>query len=104
MDYARHVKPIFAAHCVSCHGPTKQKADLRLDLFARIKQGGNSGPAVVPNKSADSRLIQALTGSNPDVAKMPPKGAVPLHGAGASIRPQLPEGRRPPPGRRQPET
>jgi mono/diheme cytochrome c family protein len=77
VDYARDVKPIFAAHCASCHGPTKQKADLRLDLYPRIKQGGNSGPAVVPNKSADSLLIQAITGSKPNVTKMPPKGAVP---------------------------
>ncbi|MBO0698221.1 MAG: PSD1 domain-containing protein [Zavarzinella sp.] len=77
VDYARDVKPIFAAHCAACHGPTKQKADLRLDLYARIKQGGNSGPTIVPNKSADSLLIQALTGANPDVAKMPPKGTVP---------------------------
>ncbi|HKB01249.1 MAG TPA: PSD1 and planctomycete cytochrome C domain-containing protein [Gemmataceae bacterium] len=76
VDYARDIKPIFAAHCASCHGPTKQKSDLRLDLYARIKQGGNSGPAVVPNKSADSLLIQAVTGSKPDVTKMPPKGAV----------------------------
>ena len=77
VDYARDVKPILAAHCVSCHGPKQQKSELRLDLYARVKQGGNSGPAVVPNKSAESRLIQAVTGSNPDVAKMPPKGAVP---------------------------
>jgi len=77
VDYARDVKPIFAAHCATCHGPTKQKADLRLDLYARIKQGGNSGPAIAPNKSADSLLIQAVTASKPDVARMPPKGAVP---------------------------
>src|SRR4051812_44946891 len=77
VDYARDVKPIFAAHCASCHGPAKQKADLRLDLYARIKRGGNSGPAIAPNRSADSLLIQAVTGSKPDVTKMPPKGTVP---------------------------
>ena len=31
VDYVRDVKPIFAAHCTTCHGPSKQKADLRLD-------------------------------------------------------------------------
>jgi len=77
IDYARDVKPIFATHCVSCHGPTKQKADLRLDLYARITRGGNSGPAIVPKKSEESRLIQAVTGSKGDVTKMPPKGDLP---------------------------
>src|SRR5579864_4438354 len=74
VDYARNVKPILAAHCTSCHGPTKPKAELRFDLYARIKQGGNSGPAITPGKSAESLMIQAVTGSKPDVAKMPPKG------------------------------
>jgi mono/diheme cytochrome c family protein len=74
VDYARDVKPIFAAHCTSCHGPAKQKADLRLDLFARIQKGGNSGPAIVPKKASESLLIHAVTGSKPDVSRMPPKG------------------------------
>ena len=75
VDYARDVKPILAAHCTSCHGPAKPKADLRLDLYARVKEGGNSGPAITPGKSADSLLVHAVTGSKPDVSKMPPKGS-----------------------------
>src|SRR5262245_37333876 len=74
VDYTRDVKPIFTAHCASCHGPTKPKADLRLDLYDRIQRGGNSGPAITPKKAADSLLIHAVTGSKPDVTKMPPKG------------------------------
>jgi mono/diheme cytochrome c family protein len=74
VDYARDIKPIFAAHCASCHGPKSTKADLRLDAYSRIKQGGNTGPAIVPGKSGESLLIHAVTGSNPDVSKMPPKG------------------------------
>src|SRR5262245_4016412 len=77
VDYARDVKPIFAAHCTTCHGPTKQKADLRLDLYARIQRGGNSGPAIVPNESAESLLIHAVTGSKEEVTRMPPKGELP---------------------------
>ena len=74
VDYVRDVKPIFAANCTVCHGRIKQKADLRLDLYANIKRGGQSGLAIVPQKAAESRLIQAVTGSNADVEKMPPKG------------------------------
>jgi mono/diheme cytochrome c family protein len=76
VDYVRDVKPIFAANCVTCHGPTKPKGDRRLDLYARIKLGGNTGPAFLPGKSADSLLIHAITASKPDVSKMPPKGAL----------------------------
>jgi mono/diheme cytochrome c family protein len=77
VDYTRDVKAIFAAHCATCHGPSKQKADLRLDLYPRIKRGGNSGPAVVPQKAGESLLIHAVTGAKPDVAKMPPKDTLP---------------------------
>ena len=73
VDFARDVRPIFAKHCVSCHGPDKQRGGLRLDSASAARQGGNSGPAVVPGKSAESRMILALSGSK-DVAKMPPKG------------------------------
>ncbi|HVK07403.1 MAG TPA: DUF1549 domain-containing protein, partial [Gemmataceae bacterium] len=77
VDYTRDVRPIFAAHCVSCHGPTKAQAELRLDLYARIKEGGNSGPAVVAGKPGESRILQAIAGDKPDVSRMPPKGTVP---------------------------
>src|SRR5262245_3870951 len=76
VDYTRDVKPIFAAHCVACHGPTKSKAELRLDLYSGIKEGGISGPAVVAGKPAESRFLQALAGDK-DVTRMPPKGTVP---------------------------
>src|SRR5436305_1909102 len=42
VDYLRDVKPIFAKHCVACHGPSKHRADLRLDTAAHAMQGGNS--------------------------------------------------------------
>src|SRR5436190_89553 len=61
VDYVRDVKPILAANCIICHGPTKQKGDLRLDLYARIKLGGNSGPVVIPKKAAASEMIRRLS-------------------------------------------
>lgn len=76
VDYTRDIKPILTANCVSCHGPTKEKSGLRVDTYARLKQGGNSGPGFVAKKSADSLLIHAVKGSH-DVAKMPPKGELP---------------------------
>lgn len=73
VDYARDIQPILAKHCYLCHGPDKQKSDLRLDSVAKALEGGNSGPALVPGKSAESLLIQAVTGGG-DAEKMPPEG------------------------------
>jgi len=67
------VKPVLAAQCFKCHGPDKQKGGLRLDSRAAALEGGNSGPAFVPGKSSDSKLIHAAVGTDPDL-KMPPTG------------------------------
>jgi hypothetical protein len=75
VDFARDVRPILTARCTSCHGAKKQRSGLRLDSAGAVRAGGNSGPAVVPGKSSESRLIQAVTGGTDDVPVMPPKGA-----------------------------
>jgi hypothetical protein len=72
-DYTRDVKPLLAKNCISCHGPDKQRASLRLDSAAAIAKGSNSGPVIVPRDSAASLLIKAVSGAD-KVAPMPPKG------------------------------
>jgi cytochrome c553 len=67
IDFDRDVKPIFARHCVSCHGPDKQKNGLRLDRKA------DAASSLVAGKSADSLLFQLVTGQDKD-RPMPPKG------------------------------
>ena len=68
VDYTRQVKPIFARHCISCHGPQTQRNSLRLDSASGILDGGNHGPAVAPGKSAESLLVKAVTGAKGVVA------------------------------------
>ena len=46
-DYLAIVKPVLRERCYACHGALKQEAGLRLDTGAAIRQGGDSGPAVV---------------------------------------------------------
>jgi mono/diheme cytochrome c family protein len=74
VDYLRDIQPILTKHCTACHGATKQRASLRLDSVRAARLGGNSGPALVPGKSDDSRLLIAVCGGNDDVTTMPPKG------------------------------
>jgi len=70
-DYRRDVKPIFSSRCYSCHGALRQKAGLRLDTGALIRKGSRSGPVVVPGKSDESALIDAVMGK--DRIRMPPE-------------------------------
>ncbi|HWE39848.1 MAG TPA: PSD1 and planctomycete cytochrome C domain-containing protein [Isosphaeraceae bacterium] len=73
IDFDRDIRPIFEARCYDCHGPKKQKADLRLDDRAAALRGGADGPVIVPGKGADSDLIARVTSDDPE-ERMPPKG------------------------------
>ena len=72
VDFERDVKPIFAKHCVSCHGAEKAKSGLRLDQRTAALAGGDGGKVIVPGKSADSTLIKLVLHDDADV-RMPPK-------------------------------
>ena len=77
VDYLRDVKPLLLKNCVGCHGPDKQRGSLRLDTAAGALKGGDTSPAVIPGKGADSLLIQAVSGAE-GVKEMPPKGKTKL--------------------------
>ena len=74
IDFALEVKPIIESACLSCHGPEKPKADLRLDSRAGALKGGENGPALVPGKPQMSRMYTStiLPAGHDDI--MPPKG------------------------------
>ena len=66
------VRPILVANCVNCHGASKQKGGLRLDVKAEFVKGGDNGPVVVPGDPAKSLLVKTV--AYEDDTKMPPKG------------------------------
>jgi hypothetical protein len=70
--FARHVQPLLASRCLNCHGPDEQEGGLRLDSRAAALKGGERGPAVIPEKPAESLLIRAIKHENHEYA-MPPK-------------------------------
>ncbi len=70
VDFATQVRPVFAAHCVKCHGPKESQSGLRLDRFALLRKGGDRGPAVIPGKAVKSVLFQALIGQG-ELTPMP---------------------------------
>ena len=73
VDYLKDVKPILVETCFRCHGPDKQKGELRLDTLAHALKGGDAGPALIRGKSKDSVLLQVVLGTHPDIARMPYK-------------------------------
>lgn len=72
--YFSKIRPILARSCVSCHGPSKQKGDLRLDTPDAIRAGVNGKPVIVPGNPAKSRLHIVTGLPADDTDRMPPKG------------------------------
>jgi len=78
--FEKKIRPVLVEQCYSCHsaeamGKKKLKGDLQLDTKDSTLKGGETGPAIVSGKPAESLLIKALRGK--DVSQMPPKGKLP---------------------------
>lgn len=78
--FEKKIRPVLVQHCYSCHSADaaakkKLKGGLLLDTRDGLRTGGDSGPALVPGKPADSLLIQTL--KYDAELKMPPKGKLP---------------------------
>jgi mono/diheme cytochrome c family protein len=60
--FEKSVRPVLVNHCFECHSPAKKKpkAGLRVDSREALLEGGESGPAIVAGKPADSLLIKVL--------------------------------------------
>ncbi len=69
--FEKSVRPVLAEHCYKCHGPEKQKAELRLDSRAAVLKGTDLGPVVVVGKPDESSLIQSIRHQGD--SKMPEK-------------------------------
>src|SRR5215468_2165985 len=73
IDFDKHVRPLLAEKCHSCHGPKQQQSGLRLDKRQNALRGGDYGPVIVPGKSAESKLIRRVVNGDGGL-QMPPTG------------------------------
>jgi WD40 repeat protein len=71
-DFYRDVYPFLKTNCISCHNKTTTKADLNMETPELMLKGGESGPSVVPGKSAESLVVQASLHQH-DMEMPPPK-------------------------------
>ena len=75
VSFQRDVRPILSSHCFECHGADTQESKLRVDRRADLLKGGKSRhAAVVPGRSAESRLLLLVSGKDKKLS-MPPDGA-----------------------------
>src|SRR5262245_3824666 len=74
--FETQVRPILEKNCLACHGPDKQKGNLRLDARDAVLKGGDSGPAV-DLKNSDASLLLKAVGYQHELLRMPPKGPLP---------------------------
>ncbi|MDP1561458.1 MAG: PSD1 and planctomycete cytochrome C domain-containing protein [Pirellulaceae bacterium] len=84
IDYLQDVRPILRTKCATCHSEVDPGGGLRLDSAEGIRQGGDSGPAIVRGNSAESRLIHAVL-QNGDLLMPPPDEAKPLEASQIEI-------------------
>ncbi|MFO0867880.1 MAG: PSD1 and planctomycete cytochrome C domain-containing protein [Pirellulales bacterium] len=68
--FESQIRPLLAQQCLHCHGPKKQRGELRLDSRAALLKGGESGPAIVPGRPEESLLIEAVNHAS---LAMPPE-------------------------------
>ncbi|MDP1560431.1 MAG: PSD1 and planctomycete cytochrome C domain-containing protein [Pirellulaceae bacterium] len=77
--FENKIRPVLVEHCYECHSVAaadagKLKGGLRLDNREAVRQGGDTGPAVVAGNPEESLLLSALHYQD---YEMPPSGKLP---------------------------
>jgi hypothetical protein len=69
LGFRNQVAPILERRCLHCHGDIAPKGGLSLVRAQALLEGGESGPAVVPGNTAESILLDMITGNPPAMPK-----------------------------------
>ena len=68
VSFARDIRPILTARCLSCHNGTRMSGGLRLDQ----RKSAVRDSILIPGQARESRLYQRITAT--DGEAMPPTG------------------------------
>jgi mono/diheme cytochrome c family protein len=75
VSFAADIAPLLVGNCNGCHIDAMQtRGGLRMDTFAQLLRGGDSGDVINPGKGEESLLIQKLRGK---VGEQMPAGGRP---------------------------
>ena len=83
--YGARVQPLLDQHCVTCHGRSKHKSNLRLDNFEAVLRGGKHGPVVKASDLKGSELFRRITLPQADDEFMPPDNKRPISAADVKL-------------------
>jgi len=67
--FSADIAPILQKNCLACHSSAAKMGGFVMESYELLMKGGKDGPAIVPGKSEQSRLIQMLEGK--DQPRMP---------------------------------
>jgi len=74
VSFEHEVAPILKDNCLRCHGAENPRANLRMDTFNGIVNGGQNGVPVAPRMPARSALVLRMAAPD-DQLRMPKGGA-----------------------------
>ncbi len=76
--FSSDIAPILQKNCLACHSSAAKMGGFVMESYDLLMKGGKDGPAIVPGKSEQSRLVQMLEGK---VQPRMPFGTDPLPAA-----------------------
>lgn len=71
--FEKKIRPLLDRHCYECHAGEERAGGLLLDSSTAIRQGGDSGAAIIAGDLDKSLVIQAVRYTDPEFS-MPPSG------------------------------
>ena len=76
ISFSKEIAPILDGKCGRCHSGDTPRGRLNLSSFAGMRQGGQSGPLLIPKSPQRSLLMRCVT--LPDPQQRMPRGGEPL--------------------------
>lgn len=70
VSFEQDILPILQRSCLACHSASERQGDLVLETPQSLRDGGDSGPAIVPGKGTDSLLLKLA--AHQEESFMPP--------------------------------
>ncbi len=70
--FEKDILPILRRSCLACHNASDKQGELVLESPEAMRKGGDSGPAIVSGKGAESLLL--ILAAHQDEPAMPPPG------------------------------
>ena len=69
--YTQQVQPIFAAHCIRCHGESNHRGGLSLGSRQDMLLDRRNKPVIIPGDATNSLLVRLIRHEGPPNDPMP---------------------------------